>query len=89
MKSHLHALATLTLLGSVSHGIGAATPTGTILSAKEVPWTVEAPGPRQTANLWGDRNSGAAGVLVKVPGGWKSEVQDARRVQFRSARAYR
>lgn len=74
MKSHLDALVALTLLSGVSHAIGAATPMGTILAAKDVPWTVAPPGPQQTAKLWGDRTKGAAGVLVKVPGGWKSEV---------------
>jgi quercetin dioxygenase-like cupin family protein len=75
MKARFRALATIIIMSGVSHALGAATPTGTILSSKDVLWTVETPGPQQVAKLWGDRATGRAGVLVKVPGGWRSEVQ--------------
>jgi len=73
----------MALLMSVApYAVGAATPSGTILPAQDLPWRQDTAGhPEQTARLWGDRGSGAAGVLVKVPGGWRSGARAYTSVQ--------
>jgi hypothetical protein len=57
--------------GSSAHS---APPRSVILrQASELEWAPQAPGlPQQLATLWGDRSTGAAGALIKLPGGFDS-----------------
>ena len=47
----------------------------TRIPAEEAPYRIEVPGQRQQlASLWGERASGPAGTLLKVPGGFVAPV---------------
>lgn len=44
-----------------------------VVRASELKWAPQAPGlPQQLAALWGDRNKGAHGVLIRLPPGFDS-----------------
>jgi hypothetical protein len=65
------ATVSMTLLASIS--VMAAQRMGGITLASELKWVPETPGrPVEMVALWGSRSQGAAGVLLKVPGGWES-----------------
>lgn len=52
-----------------------ARPPNVVIAAPDLPWTPEDPvGHHRLATLWGDFNRGQAGVLLKLPGGFKSSV---------------
>ena len=56
-------------------GASAASAADQTLPANQIPWAVEAPGqPQRLGRLWGDRSTGAAGTLLKVPGGFRAPV---------------
>jgi hypothetical protein len=58
------------LIMGMSHLLGQKA-TGIILSVRDLPWVPEAAGlPQHIATLWGDRKTGEAGVLIKVPPSW-------------------
>jgi hypothetical protein len=61
----------LTLLAAIS--AFAADGRGGTTLASELKWVPEMPGlPVEMVALWGSRRQGAAGVLLRVPGGWES-----------------
>jgi quercetin dioxygenase-like cupin family protein len=46
-----------------------------LLPAESIPWAVEAPGqPQRLGKLWGERSTGPAGTLLKVPGGFVAPI---------------
>jgi hypothetical protein len=46
-----------------------------MIPAQKIPWAIEAPGqPQRLGKLWGDRATGPAGTLLKVPGGFVAPV---------------
>lgn len=46
-----------------------------IIAADKVPYVVEAPDqPQRLGRFWGDRATGPAGTLLKVPGNWVAPV---------------
>lgn len=50
-------------------------PEETLAPAEEIPWVVEAPGqPQRLAKLWGERSTGPAGTLLRVPGGFVAPI---------------
>jgi hypothetical protein len=45
------------------------------LPAGKIPYLAEAPGqPQRLGALWGERATGPAGTLLKVPGKWRAPV---------------
>lgn len=47
----------------------------TLVPAERIPWAVEAPGqPQRLGSLWGERSTGQAGTLLRVPGGFIAPV---------------
>jgi hypothetical protein len=66
------AVLAVSMVGAVSYAAGAKK-ASTLWNAGEMKWEPMAPGvPLQIATLWGDRNKGESGVLLKMPGGFEA-----------------
>jgi hypothetical protein len=66
------AVMAVSMVAAVSYAAGAAKK-GTIHATSELKWEPMAPGvPLQVAPLWGDRNKGESGFLLKMPAGFES-----------------
>lgn len=65
------AVVAVAMVGAVSYAAGAKKSVN--LAAGDLKWEQVAPNmPLQIATLWGDRNKGESGILMKFPGGFES-----------------
>jgi hypothetical protein len=72
MNAWQFAAAAFAILGAST---SARTPSDVMTPAQRIPWAVEAPGqPQRLGKLWGNRATGPAGTLLKVPGGFVAPV---------------
>jgi Domain of unknown function (DUF4437) len=78
VKTSIKWLAGATLVAAVAAGgyaVGAAGKASTFVPASEVKWEPLQPGaPLMAGKLWGDRNKGAYGMLLKLPAGFEAGV---------------
>lgn len=58
--------------GSLSPAALAESGTGVMMLPSEIRWEPFFGGVLQIAKLWGDRDKGASGILIKFPGGFKA-----------------
>jgi hypothetical protein len=62
-------------LAASSVSASAKTAGDVMIPVQRIPWAVEAPGqPQRLGALWGNRSTGPAGTLLKVPGGFVAPV---------------